>query len=135
MAICTKIRRKSKRVCIGSLNRYVLVLLRKIQPPSQGSVDFSEGFTEERKVWAMIDTVTGVTVFDKTQTEHVITHDIYIRYVKNFTPEKWIKLLSVNGGDNVLLDIWQVENFGENNEFFRMRCNIRGTDQLPVNEA
>ena len=135
MAVCTKIRRKSKRVCIGAMNRKIVVNVRTIKPPITDSVDFGEEFTEEVEVWAMIDTVDGVTIFDETNTEQVITHDIYIRYRPTMTPEKWLKLPSVNSGDDVYLNIIRVENFGENNQFYRMRCNLRGRDGLAANLA
>lgn len=135
MAKCIKITRTSKRVCIGSLNKRIKILLRAIQPPSSGGVDFSEEFTQEREVWAMIETVDGVTIFDETNVEQIVTHNVYIRYITGMTPEKWVNLLSVNGGDDVLLNILRVENFGENNRFYRMRCNLRGRDDLQANFA
>ena len=135
MAVCTKIRRKSKRVCIGSLNKKIVVNLRAIQPPDQDSVDFDELFTPERTVWSMVETVSGVTIFDDTNVEHAITHNVYIRFISNMTPEKWLKLLSVNGGDDVYFNIIRVENFGELNQFYRMRCTLRGKDDLAANLA
>jgi head-tail adaptor len=135
MAICTKIRRKSKRICIGSLNKKIVVNMREIQAPNQDSVDFSELFTAERTVWAMVETVNGVTIFDETNIEHEITHNVYMRYVQNMTPEKWLKLLSVNGGDDVYFNIIRVENFGELNQFYRLLCTLRGKDDLAANFA
>ena len=135
MTTCTKITRINKRVCIGALNRKIVVNVRSIVPPISGSVDFSESFTEPKEVWAMIDTVDGVTIFDDTNTEQNITHDIYIRYYRTITPEKWVKLPSVDGGSDVYLNIVRVENFGENNRFYRLRCNLRGDTTLPVNWA
>lgn len=135
MAVCTKIRRKKKQVCIGSMNKKMIVNLREIQPPSQNSVDFNELFTPEKEVWGMVETVSGVTIFDDTNIEHAITHNVYIRYISNMTPEKWLKLLSVNGGNDVYLNIIRVENFGELNQFYRIFCTLRGKDTLAANLA
>lgn len=135
MTTCTKITRVNKRVCIGALNRKVIVNVRSITSPQNGGVDFSESFTEPKTVWSLIDTVDGLTIFDDTNTEQIITHNVYIRYFQTMTPEKWVKVLSVDGGDDVYLNIIRVENFGENNRFYRLRCNLRGKDSLPVNWA
>jgi hypothetical protein len=135
MAICTKIRRKLKKVCIGQMNRRFVVNLRQIQPPTSDSVDFSELFTPQKTVWGMLETIEGLTIFDDTEIEQVVTHNVYIRYIAGTTPEKWLKLLSVNDTPDVYLNVLKVENFGENNEFFRMRCNLRGRDDLPTNYA
>jgi len=135
MAVCTKIRRKSKRACIGSLNKKMVVNVRAIQSPTQDSVDFDELFTPDKRVWGMVETVNGVTIFDGTNIEHEITHYIYIRYMRDVTPEKWIKLLSVNGGDDTYFNIIRVENFGELNQFYRLLCTLRGKDDLAANLA
>ena len=135
MAKCTKIKREIKRVCAGSLNRLITVNVRSITPPTGGSVDFGEELTEPKNVWAMVKTINGTTIFDDTNTEKVITHDIYIRYTATITPEKWVKLPSVTGGNDVLLDIVRVDNLNEDNRFYRLRCNLRGNTAVPVNLA
>jgi SPP1 family predicted phage head-tail adaptor len=135
MAVCTKIYRKSKRVCIGSLNRRAYLYDRAIQPPAGSSVDFTELFTPEALLYAMIETTDGTVVFADTNTEATVTHNIYIRYRQDVTAEKWLLLPSINSGDDQYLDILMVENFGENNRFLKLRCNIRGKDSLPVNEV
>lgn len=133
MAVCNKIKRKSTRVCIGSLNKRVKIFTRSITPPSGSSVDFLEDFVEDREVWGMIDTVTGITEFDDTNIETVITHDIYIRYIPNITFEKW--LTTEIDGEDKRLRIIRVLNYQENNIFHQLRCTIRGVDTLPVNEV
>ena len=88
MAKCTKIYRKSSRVCIGSLNRRIIIYTRRIISPTDNNVDFAEEFLEPKTVWAMIDTVGETIFFDDTNTDRAITHNIYIRYYKGITPEK-----------------------------------------------
>lgn len=135
MAICTKIYRKIKRVCIGSLNRKIILYTRAIKAPTQGGVDFSENFANPKKVWSMVETTDGTIFFDDTNIDVSITHNVYIRYRKNITQENWIILPSVNDGDDERLNILKVENFGENNTFLKLICAIRGKDSLLVNEA
>lgn len=135
MVTCIKIDRKVKRVSIGALNRKIIVNFRSIVPPSSGSVDFTESFIPDREVWALIETVAGVTIFDETNTAIDITHNVYIRYYPTMTPEKWVNLLSINGGVDNYLNIMRVENLNEENRFYKLLCNIRGNSALPVNEA
>lgn len=133
MADCQKIRRVDKRVCIGALNKKIVVNTRTLTAPSGSSVDFTEEFTEPISTWANIVTRSGTVVFDGTNTAREISHDIYIRYRLNMTPEKWVKLPSINGAADVYLDIIQVENLNEENKFYRLRCALRGDVAKPVN--
>jgi hypothetical protein len=121
-------------VCIGSLNRQIVVNTRLIGAPTGGTVDFTETFTPERTVWAMLETTNaGTVIFDSTNTAQEISHNIYIRFMTTMTPEKWVRLPSINGGVDVYLDIIAVENLNEENRFHRLRCNLRGDTALPVN--
>jgi len=135
MAVCKKIRRTSKRICIGALNRKIVLNTRIIIPPVNGSVDFTESFTEPKTVWANIVTKVGAEIFDDTNTVKNISHEVYIRYTAGITPEKWLKLSSINSDNNDYLDILKVENINEENRFYRLSCNIRGRDDRPVNYA
>jgi len=135
MAICKKIRRTSKRVCIGALNRKIILEVRTITPPVGGSVDFTETFTEPTTVWANVVTKTGTEIFDETNTVQNISHEIYIRYTPNITPEKWAKLSSIDSGIDDYLDIINVENINEENRFYKLSCSFRGPINKPVNYA
>jgi SPP1 family predicted phage head-tail adaptor len=129
VADCVAKVRKSKTVCIGSLNKRIIVQTRSIVPPINGSVDYTLNFTDPKTVWAMIETRQGSTTFDETNTEKVWTHDFYIRYIAGITFEKWVTY------DGKYYDIISVENLNMDDRFLRLRCNIRGTTAFPVNEA
>lgn len=129
MAQCEKIRRQSKRICIGALNKRITINSRAIGAPVGTEVDFTETFTKRFDTWAMIETIDGKTIFDDTNIERVITHDFFIRYVPNITFQDWILY---NGK---YYDIVRVENFQEDNRFYRIRSAIRGDKDLPVNFA
>lgn len=133
MTQCTKIRKKSKKVCIGALNRKIIIYTRSIITPTSGAIDFDESLLEAKTVWAMVEPTTGTTLFDGTNTDQVISHKIYIRYSPNLTPEKWVEFPSVNGGANVYLDIVNVENLDESNLYYLLRCNLRGDIAKEVN--
>lgn len=129
MVQCTAKERKSTRVCIGSLNQKIDLEVRVLTPKSDNDVDYDEIFTQFKTVWAMVETVAGKTMFDKSNIERVVTHNFYIRFIVNITFENWIKYKSQ------YFDILNVENFGERNSFYKLTTAIRGDDTKPVNWA
>jgi head-tail adaptor len=128
MAKCVKIFGKKRKVCIGNLDRIVKVNSRVIKAPVS-DVDYSEVFTEIIEMHANIETVSGVTIFDSTNTERDITHFIYIRFFTGITPENWLIF------NNEYYDIFDQQNLEERDEFFLLKCNKRGSVTKPVNEA
>lgn len=135
MATCEKIVRTNKRVCIGSMNRQIDLLTRSITTPIGGNVNFDEDLVLLKRVWAMIQTTRGAVIFDDSNIERQITHKIYIRYVEDLTAETWVRLPSITGGKNVLLDIVRIENLEEGNRFMLLNCALRGDDTKKANLA
>ncbi len=137
MGKCTKIRRKIKRVCSGSLNRKIVLYNRAITVPELGSVDYGEEFTIAKTVWSMIETPKGLTLFDGANTIRDITHNIYIRYLNDFevTAETWVGLLQIIQNNERYLDIIRVQNIEENNRFLLLNCSLRGSNAVPANFA
>lgn len=131
MAICKKIRRTNEVICSGSLNRLITIQVRDLKAPIGDSVDYGEEFTTLKNVWAMIETVANETFFDNTNTERIITHNFYIRYISDveITSENWIKY------NSQYYDIVDVKNIDYNDRFMQLRANKRGQDSLPVNWA
>lgn len=129
MATCKKIRRVDKRVCIGSLNKQIEIQLRELKEPIGASVDFDEEFTVVKTVWSMVETVGNKLFFDGTNTDQITTHNFYIRYIPSvsITSENWIKY------NDELYDIVGTENLNEENRFYKLRANVRGTITKPVN--
>lgn len=135
MGKCVKITRKIKRVCTGSLNRQISLFTRSIVTPDGITVDVDENLTLLKKVWAMIETTRGVTLFDSSNVERDISHRIYIRYIEALTAEIWVLLPSVTGGIDNLIDVVRLENLEEGNRFMLLSCAIRGDDSKKVNLA
>lgn len=129
MAQCTAKERKTTRVCIGSLNQRIELEIRTLTPNSDNDVDYDEIFTQLKTVWSMVETVTGKTMFDKSNIERVVTHNFYIRFIADVTFENWIKYKSQ------YFDILNVENFSERDSFYKLTTAIRGDDTKPVNWA
>ncbi len=133
MAVCKKIRRVDKRLCIGAMNRKIALNTRTLTVPSGSDVDFNEVFSDPITIWANVVTVSGIVVFDSTNTAREVSHDIYIRYRADLTAETWIKLLAINGTVDVYLYVLQLENLNEENKYMRLRCILRGDIAKPVN--
>ena len=89
----------------------------------------SEDFTNPITVKAIVKTVSGVSVFDQTNTERVATHKLHIAYNADITAEKWVKLGTRR------IKILTVENCAEKNVQMILMCTERGEDSKVVNEA
>lgn len=128
MALCKKIGRPDKSLCIGDLKKLIEIKYRSILPPAQ-DVDFGEEFADSIITRASIETVSGVTVFDNTNVETVVTHKFYIRFHPTLTFEDWIRY------NDTYYDIIRVENVNQENRFLVIFANLRGTVTKPVNFA
>lgn len=129
MAKCVSIRKKKRKVCTGDMKDLITLQNRAIQGITTSDVDFTENFTEAAVVWSMIETVQGVTVFDTSNTEIVITHKFYVRYDPTVTSETWIEF------DNRKFDIVTVTNLDERKDYLLLQCRERGDKDQPVNFA
>ena len=156
MAECQPIRAKHRKVCVGDMEWLITLEDRAIQPPSNG-VDPTELFSavptgaanqnefddsfgsayngeqaavNDGQVWAMIITVTGEEVFDERNVGTAITHHVYIEYLGGIvTAETWVKL-----EDGTRLNIADVQNLDERNEYLLLRCVAAGSDEFSKNE-
>lgn len=124
MTKCTRIRKKSRKVCIGDMQDEIKLQNRVIDPPDFGSVDFDETFTDNSTVSALINTVSGKTFFDGVGTEINITHEIYIMYDSTVNPEVWVEFKSRR------IDILEVEDLDERSVFMKLICVDRGATTI-----
>ena len=130
MAICDKIVKKNRGICIGALNKLIIIQTRAITSPIAGSnTNFTESFTNLKTVWALINTVSGETLFDGTGIERVVTHVFFIRKLANVSIEHWIKY------NSEYYDILNVENFDEDGLFLKINTAKRGTTSNSANYA
>ena len=127
MPACKTIKAKHKKINLGDMDKIIQLMDRNIQAPSD--VDFDEKFTNKLDVWALVETVSGVTKFDNTNTEQVITHNFYINFDKTVTSETWIRF------DERNFNIIAPENLGERNEFMKISAYERGDYKDPVNHS
>ena len=89
----------------------------------------SEVFDNPRPVRAIVKTISGVSVFDDTNTERVVTHKLVIAYIADVTAENWVKL------GNKRIKILTVENCAEKNIQLILMCTERGEDSKVVNQG
>lgn len=128
MPKCVFKKRVDTKICSGDMDRQILVETRSITPPpDDNTVDYDETFVSFQSFWAMIETVKGETVFDSSNVERVVTHKFYVRFVPDLTFEKWVKY------NQEKYRIVDVQNFNERNEFYLLRCSLRGDENLGVN--
>ncbi len=122
---CEKIDLKNKKICIGDLNKKIDIELMTITPLA--TADFTETFVDIATVWAGIQTIKGVEIFDGTNVLGVATHNFYIKYRAGIERDNFI---DYNSKRYRVLDI---ENQNENNEFLILRCEERGDKTTEVN--
>jgi len=126
-----KIIDKPRRVArIGQLSSVISIHDRNIVPPISTMTDFTESFNNTLDVWAMIKSTGGKIFFDGVGTDVAISHEIYVRYDPTITTESWIEL-----EDKMLLDIMNVENLDERNEYMKLLCRERGLSTLGASQA
>ena len=128
MPECKTLRRKRREPCIGDLDTEITLQDRAITPPTT-SVDFTETFTENAVVWAMVNTVRGKTVFDGANVERDITHEFTVRFLTGVDSETWIL------HEAERYDILDSEDLEERHEWMVLRCAKLGTTTDAVNDA
>ncbi len=128
MPKCIQLKRKKREPCIGDLDTLITLQDRAIQPLTT-TVDFTESFTENSIVWAMVSTVRGKTEFDGADIERSITHEFTIRFIDGVSNETWVLL------NNERYDIIDTENLEERDEWMILRCAKLGSTADRVNDA
>lgn len=129
----TTLKKKFERIDIGSMNSRITINVRNLEPPKFGGISFTENFTKKIDIWAMIETVEGVTIFDKSNIERVITHKFHIRKIpQSITAEDWIEYGSEEYGNNIY-DVFRVENLGQEGRFLTLLSSIRGEKDVTAN--
>ena len=123
MPVCSFKKRKHRKVCAGDLRTLLKLQDRDITPPDFDSVDFDENFVDASEVWALVETVTGKTVFDGVNADINVTHMIFIRFDATVTSETWVEL------EGKRLDIISTENLEGRDEWLLLVCTDRGVGE------
>ncbi len=128
MPKCIKLQRKKRQPCIGDLDTLITLQDRVIASPTT-TVDFSETFTENATVWAMMNTLRGKTIFDGAGIERDITHEFTVRYLSGVDSETWVLF------EGERYDIIDTEDLEERHDWLILRCAKLGTTTQAVNDA
>lgn len=78
---------------------------------------------------AIMKTLTGVAVFDSTNTERVATHRLSMDFRADVTAERWVKFGTKR------IKILNVEDCCEDERVMILMCTERGEDSKIVNTA
>lgn len=127
---CVKVKQKKYVICSGNLNNRIIVYDRNILQTS--NTHYTEEFGNGLSTNAMIETLRGITKFDNTNTERVVTHRFTVRFrgdISNSTSEKFLEF------NNRYFKCVTVENKDEANEFLVFDCYERGSKLNKVNWA
>ncbi len=129
MPTCVKIRRKKRQPCIGDMDELITLQGRTLAPPTSG-VDATEEFADtDPDVWALVETVSGETLFDNTGTERDVTHNFLVNFIAGVTSETWVLF------NNDRLEILSVEDLDERHEFLLLKATNRGIETNEANRA
>jgi hypothetical protein len=128
-------KKKFEHVDIGSMNHRITVEVRSLMPPVGEDTNYGLSFITDISVWAMMDTVNGLTVFDGENIERVVTHNFYIRYLPNLTFEKWIKYYNQYSNKTNRYRIYRVEDLGEEHKFYKLYTGLAGDIGLEASKA
>lgn len=123
-----KIRRKKRRIRIGSLNKRIFLSTQTITQSTIGA-NMDSNITIGDYLWAMVETFRGDTTFDGTTIVNVATHKFTIRWRPDVTQEFMI----VFQGETY--NITDVENYDERNQFIILKAIKRGDQTEVVNRA
>lgn len=113
----------AKKICPSDFKNLITIQNRALNPDNT-TADFNIDFTDKVQVWAGIKTTRGQEVFGDVNTAREITHIFTIRYIDYLTQEYWILFKDKR------YDILDVENIDERNKFMRLRCNVRGSEEI-----
>lgn len=131
---CEKIVIKKRGICIGDLNKKIILHTRDIDSPDTPlDFDYDQVLTTKEIIWAAIQTVSGqlgsgIAIFDGSELIGNASHLVYIRYNKNITSENFMEF------ESNYYRILRIENMDQNNTIMKMYCNIRGTVNNEVNK-
>jgi len=119
-----------RRLCAADLDRLITLHNRNIKTPLNfGQTEATEDFTGAQDVEAKVETRTGVTIFDGSNVETIITHQFFIRYRPNITTETWILF------EGTRYRIVYVDDLNEEHEWLRFDCCVRGTSANEANSV
>lgn len=121
--------RKYAMPCLGDMIHRIEIYDRTIKAPTDATGNYSLDFKKKITVWASIETVVGIVIFDSVNMDRTVSHKMVIRYLPFITAEHWIWY------DSKYYDIIKIEDWNEEKRFQTLHCNVRGSDAKAGNQA
>ncbi len=118
------LRRNHRKICLGDLRTRVTLSNREITEPIFGQTDFGEDFPAPKVVWSMVRTINGRNIFNGVDTDIALSHEITIRYDTTIDAQTWVQFT-----DGTRLDVIDVQDYEERNEYMVLLCRARGTQE------
>jgi len=122
MAKCKKLRRLKRSPCTGDLRNEIILHDRDIEAPMFNTAEQTQEYTNPLTVWSSVNTVRGKEIFNGTQLIGIKTHIILIRFLdtREITVENVVEL------KGNYLDVIEVQNLEERDEWLELSCGILG---------
>ena len=128
-------RRKSRSPQVGDMRERIVINERAIGAPATGSAAFRQTLTEIAPVWASVETLKGVEVFDDVSRESSsqgitagATHLFTIRYRNDVT---FSNIITFDGNNYKILP---VDNPDLRKRWLFLFCQLLGDDGLEANK-
>ena len=121
MVACKKIIITKPKICIGDLNKKIIVYTRPINAPFRNSTDITYDYVEVARVWASIQSIQGDFLIDGVARNDVPTDKIYIRYRDDISSINW---LAYNGH---YYNILRSQNINGYNDYLSLLCVNTGS--------
>jgi len=112
--------RKYPMVCLGDMIHRIAINTRTQTVPIAVPGQYSETFVKVLDVWAFIETVKELEMFDSSNVSHVVSHKMIIRWLPYLTSEYWIKY------KNEYYKIVSMQDMENENRFQLLFCTTRG---------
>lgn len=131
MAKCVTKRRKKTRLCVGDLDELIVIHDRDITAPEFNSVKATEDYTKPDAIWASVNTVREVELFDSNnQRLGVVTHQFGIEFINRMLS---IASTRIEFDKNYYKLLRQVD-FEERKEYLLLDCELIGPKAQEVNQ-
>ena len=122
-------RARLRKLAIGDMRTPVVVHSTRITAPSAG-VDFGRNIQPAiSDYYCKVTTLRGVTIFDSSNVEQVVTHEFAGRYDERITENMFIE------HEGQYYRVVTVEDYEDRHEYSVLLCTLRGPLTDKVNEA
>ena len=127
---CTSIKKNVNKVCIGDLDKRIIIQTSSIAPNNSPNSVATTAFLTVVTVWAMIKTTPNTSFIDGVNVQNGVNTDFYIRFTSSIDIEKqlWIEY----AGNR--FKVTNIENIDKESKFLRFRASEKGDKTILANQ-